>query len=164
MINIPNGKYFLDGIDLATFAMIVEDGSADFLRFAPRKQSIQHDWGDANGIDVDLSRVFFKERTGTLNCAIITDTEEDFWNKHDAFITQFTQPGLHRLQITSHGQRSYFVCYQDCTTYKQVEPLTGSVLDGLIAHRFSIQIMEPQPQINNKNIFLVDHNGKFIIA
>jgi hypothetical protein len=164
MITIPSGLYFLDSIDFAQFSMIVEDGSADFLKFAPRKASIQHDWGDANGVDIDLSRIFLKERSGTLNCAIITDTEDDFWLKHTAFITQFTQPGLHRLQITAHSQRSYFVCYQDCTNYRQIRALKGSTLEGQVAHKFALQILEPQPRIDNQNIFLVDHNGKFIIA
>jgi hypothetical protein len=164
-MNIPSGLYYMDGVDLGTnFSMIIEDGSADFLRFAPKKESITHDWGDANGIDVDLSRVFFKERSGTLNCAIITTSEVDFWPKYRAFISLLTQPGLRRLQLTAHGQQSYYIYYQECTSYKQVKSLKGDSANPLIAHKFSILVVEPNPKIDASNKFIVTANGKFLIA
>lgn len=165
MITLPSGLYFIDGADLAlTYNIFVEDGSADFLKYPARKQTIEHDWKDSNGIDVDLSRIFLKERTGTLNVVIVTETEADYFTKHTAFITQLAQPGLRRLQVTAHGQRSYYLCYQDCTAYKQIIPLKGSDMEGMIVHRFSIQLMEPEPKLDASDVFIVDENGRFLIT
>src|SRR5436190_9059255 len=111
----PTGYAFIDGIDLWTaFNMIIEKGSADFLRYPPKKDSVQHDWKDSHGIDVDLSRYFFKERQGVLNMAMIADSEDDFWEKHNSFIATLTQPGTRRLSLKSHGQNSYDIFYKEC--------------------------------------------------
>jgi hypothetical protein len=160
-----SGRFFLDGIDLYTvFGIFIEEGSADFLKYPPKKASIEHDWQDSNGREVDLSRVFFDQREGTLNMAILTNLESDFWQKHNDFISQFAQPGLHRLEFSSHGSKSYFVYYQETNNYKSVKPLRGSEETGLYAYRFSMVIIEPEPQIDASNIYLIDEEGHFLIT
>ncbi len=85
MINL-SGYYFIDGVDVwANYALVIQKGSADFLRYPAKKESITHDWPDRNGLDVDLSKIYFKEKTGTLECMIITYTEAEFWLKHNLF-------------------------------------------------------------------------------
>jgi hypothetical protein len=164
MLN-PSGLSFIDGADLWTvYGMFIEKGTADFLRYAPKKDSITHDWMDANGIDVDLSRIFFSQREVNLSCAIITSDEDEFWAKHKAFVALMTQPGLRRLEITSHGQRSYFVYYKECNNYSQAIPLRGSTDPGMIAHKFNIVIVEPSPSTDNGDVFIVDEDGRFLIT
>lgn len=164
MIDVSN-KVFIDGADLWTaFSIIVESGSADFLRYAPKKDSIQHDWIDTNGIDVDLSRYVFKERTGTLRCAIITASEAEFFAKHDAFIATLTQPGSRRLQFTSHGDRQYNVFYRETNNYDQVKALRGDPANDLIAHRFGLVLTEAAPGVNSDLVYIVDDDGRFIVT
>jgi hypothetical protein len=160
-----SGKWYLDSIDLwDIFSMIIEEGSADFLRYPAKKESVTHDWGDSNGIDVDLSRIFLKERKGVLQCAILAKNEAEFWDKHESFFATLIQPGLRRLELNSLGNRSFFIYYEENPMYKQVTRLTNSIVDGLIAHRFSISIVEPEPQINTQNVYIVTEDGKFLIT
>jgi hypothetical protein len=160
-----SGFYFIDGIDLWTaFGLMIEEGSADFLRYPPKKVSIEHDWMDSNGIDVDLSRVFFGPREGVLNCAIFAESEDDFWTKHNQFIATMTQPNLRRLSIKAHGERSYNVYYKECNNYKQIKALKGLDTAYKIVGRFSLVIVEPEPTIDASNVFIVDEDGRFLIT
>lgn len=160
-----SGYFFLDGIDLfSTFSMIIEEGSADFLRHPPRKSSIEHDWKDAHGRDIDLSRVFFDQREGVLNMAILCNTDAEFWTRHDGFISQFAQPGLHRLSLKAHGLRSYYIYYKECNNYSSVKPAKGIADTYRIAYRFSIVVVEPEPQIDASDVFLVNEDGYFLIT
>ena len=158
------GKWFIDGIDLYTaFNVFIEEGSADFLKFPPKKQSIEHDWMDANGRDVDLSRIFFDQREGVLDMAIIATDSEDFFLKQGLLISQMIQPGTRRLTLSSHGERSYYIYYKECNNYRPVKPLTGADT-GLFAYRFSMVVVEPEPQVDASHQFLVDEEGHFIIT
>lgn len=159
-----SGKWFIDGLDLyATFGLFIEEGSSDLLRFPSKKSSIEHDWMDANGRQVDLSRIFFDQREVILNMAIICTGKEDFFTKQQSFIAQMTQPGTRRLTLDSHGERSYYVYYKECNNYKPVLPLTGEDT-GLFAYRFSIVLVEPEPQIDASNVFIVTEDGRFLIT
>lgn len=165
-----SGKFFIDGQDLwAIYRVFIEESSAELLRYPPKKESITHDWRDANGIDVDLTAVFFAQREVAIVFAIITENEEDFWLYHDRFIALLVKPGLRRLQLSSHGQRSYHIFYKECNNYSNVIKLQGIdpnatlIPDRLIAHKFTIVFVEPEPTVN-RDVFLVDDSGRHIIT
>lgn len=159
-----SGRWFLDGVDLfAIFNVFIEEGSADFLKFPPKKSSIEHDWQDANGRSVDLSRIFFDQREGTLNMAIIATDSEDFFTKQQLLLSQLLQPGTHRLTMASHGERSYYIYYKECSNYKTVKALNGEDT-GYFAYRFSLQVVEPEPVVDASHQFLVDGEGNYIIT
>lgn len=163
MVDLSN-KWFIDGIDIFTaFGLFIEEGSADFLKFPPKKDSIEHDWMDANGRDVDLSRIFFDQREGVLDMAIIATDMDDFFTKQQSFIATMTQPGTRRLTLYSHGQKDYFIYYKECNNYKTVKALTGE-LTGLFAYRFSMVVVEPEPKIDPSQVFIIDHDGNYLIA
>jgi hypothetical protein len=168
MVDI-SGYSFIDGIDLWTaFGIFVEEGSADFLRWAPKKETIVHDWMDSNGIEVDTSRFFLKERRGGLNCGMIANSEATFWQNHRSFIATLMQPGLRRLNFRSHGDNAYYVHYIECSNYIQVKPLLGkdeSIYGpNRVAGRFTLIIEEPNPQIDPSMVYLVDEEGRFIVT
>jgi len=161
-----SGKWFIDGIDLfATFKLFIEEGSADFLKFPPKKASIEHDWMDSHGREVDLSRVFLDQREGVLEMAIIATNRDDFFQKQSDFITHMTQPGKRRFEIDSHGNRSYYIYYKECNNFRAVKALTGS-MTGYFAYRFSLVVVEPEPQagIAGENVFLIDEDNRFIVT
>lgn len=157
------GLYFLDGFDLwTTFGIAVQKGSADFLKMPPKKQSTEHDWPDANGIDVDLSAMYFSQREGTLTLLMVAESEQEWWDRYELFKSLLSQPGLRRLSITAHGQRSYYVFYKETSSWSQVKPLQNS--SGKVMQQFSITIVEPEPQPSNLNLFLTTEDGKLLIA
>lgn len=158
------GYWFIDGIDLySIFNVFIEDGSADFLKFPPKKSAIEHDWKDSHGRDVDLSQIFFDQREGTLNMAIIATDEADFFDKQKNFLSLFAQPGTRRFELKSHGQRHYFIYYKDCSSYKAVKALDGENT-GLYAYRFTLNVVEPEPVIDASQVFIIDHDGNYLIA
>jgi hypothetical protein len=163
----PAGLWFIDGIDIwQAYGIILEEGSADFLKYAPKKPSTEHDWQDSDGLDVDLSRIFLSKREGVLNFAIFSNTNQDYFDRHDAFIALWTQPGLRRLELASHNNRSYYIFYEETTNWDQViklKPLSMAT-NYKIAHRFSIRITEPEPKRYPNNIFIVTESGKFLIS
>lgn len=161
-----SGFYYIDGIDLwQAYGLIIQLGSADFLRFPAAKAAISHDWPDQNGIDVDLSKVYLQARTGTLQCVMVADSEAQFFQKHQALLARLVQPGLRRLSITAHGGRSYYVYYKECTTYQQ---LPGGKLNGLgasgVLHSFGLTFTETNPTIDGKDTHIIADDGAFIIT
>ena len=159
----PANRVIIDGKDFwNVFGIIVESGTDGFLKYPAKKDSITHDWSDADGIDVDLSSIYFKSRDILLNCAIIAHTEEDFWKNYSAFIAQWAMPGSHRLEIAEFNNQSYYCFYQDTTNFKRYTGIKTNY--GTIAAKFTLKVTEQNPNISRKNIYLVDHRGKFIIA
>lgn len=160
MADLP-GYWFLDGMDLwNSFGMLIESGTDDFLKFPEKKESITHDWQDADGEDVDLSRYFFKDRDITLKMAIIADSPEDFWAKRNAFLAQWAQPGTHRLTITEFGQ-SFYVYYKICSSFSRFTRIKDT---DMIACKFTIVINEPAPTFDNNDVFIVDEDGRFLVT
>ena len=160
MVN-PSGRHFIDGVDLWTnYGMIVESGSDDFLKFPARKDSITHDWQDANGQDVDLSRVFFEDRDITLQMAIIVQDKATFWANWKAFMAMWAQPGTRRLTIAEFEQ-SFFVFYKSCSAFTR---FTRILEVDKIACKFTIVVNEPAPTFDNTDVFIVDEDGRFLVT
>lgn len=161
-----SGLYYLDGIDMwKAWNLIIQIGSADFLKYPAKKPSITHDWPDQHGLDVDLSKVYLQARSGTLQCVIATDTEGEFFRKHDDFLARLIQPGTRRLTIAAHGGRSYKVYYKECSAYRQ---LPSGKLTGLgnnqVLHEFGITLEEPTPEVFAFDQHIIADDGAFIIT
>jgi hypothetical protein len=165
-MNGPSGYWYLDGMDVWTnFAIGIKEGTAGFLQHPERKESITHNWPDQNGLDIDLSKIFFKERDIILQCWLFTETETEFWTKRNAFIQQLSKPGLRRFTVTAHGGRSYYVVYKSCSAYRQIPSKTlRNVPDNMIVHEFNITLTEPSPQIDATDIFIAADAGEFLIV
>jgi hypothetical protein len=160
-IDLSN-RHFIDGIDLwIAFGVFVESGSDDFLKWPGAKQGISHDWQDSNGVDVDLSRRFLDQRTVQLKCAIIADSEIDFWLKHQRFIAALVQPGKRRFEIAQFTGKSFYVYYKETGNFSRFTRIKGA---DKVACKFSITIVENEPQIDNDNVFIVDDAGRFLIT
>lgn len=156
-----SGHYFIDGIDLWNFKIFVASGSEDFLRYPAKKDSITHDWPDQNGIDVDLFKNFLKEREITLQCAIVTTTEAEFWDNYYGFLKLMTKPGRRRIEITEFSNQQFFVYYKDCAVF---ERFTRIKQTNLVACKFSLLLVENEPSVQNGKVFLIDEQGRFIVT
>jgi hypothetical protein len=162
-----NGFWRIDGIDLySTYNLILLKGTADFLKYPPKKPSTEHDWGDANGIDVDLARIFLGANEGVLSFLIGANSMQEYFDKHDAFINLWVKPGLRRFEIAAHNNRSYLIYYKEANNYEQVKSLRpGDPLSEYkILHKFSLVVVEPEPKIYPGNVYIITEDGKFLIS
>jgi hypothetical protein len=157
------GKYYIDGIDLwKAFGIFLESGTDDFLKFPAKKDGISHDWEDANGVDYDLSRVFFKDRTISLNAAIVADSKDAFWQQYNSFLAQIAQPGTHRLTI-DELDNSFYIFYKECTSFTRFTRIKTPTGDK-VGCKFIINVVEPAPAINNEDVYIVDDEGRYLIT
>lgn len=157
-----SGRYWMDGRDLwDVFGVIVEDGSEGFLKLPAKKDSITHDWIDQDGIEVDLTNIFFHDRDITLTCVMIADNETDFWIKRSAFIAQLRQPGARRIEINELGARSFYVYYKENTGFNRYT----RILEGNVVCRFLILFCENEPtEPTSDDVFIVDEDGRFLVT
>lgn len=159
------GQYFIDGIDLfQAYSLFIEGGTDGFLQYAPKKDSITHDWADSDGEDVDLSRIFLSGRDISLQCAIYVDSataQDDFMNLYEMLLNQLKLPGKRRFTATRLGDRSYYVYYKSCQNFKMYTPLLGTTK---VACKFTLNLREPEPVIKNKHVYIVTEDGKFLIS
>ncbi|GAO43800.1 hypothetical protein [Flavihumibacter petaseus] len=156
-----SGWYRIDGRDLWTvYSMFVESGSDGFLKYAAKKESITHDWRDEDGLDVDLSQIFLKDRDITLNVAILAESESRFWEVYEAFLAHMMQPGQRRIEVTEFGDRSFNVFYKECNNFKRFTRIKDS---NLIGCKFSIVFTENKPSISS-NVYIVDDQGRYLIT
>lgn len=157
-----SGWYSIDGKDLWTvYNMFVESGSDGFLKYPGKKDSITHDWMDSDGIDVDLSRIFFNARDIVLNVALIADDADRFWEVYQSFIAHMKQPGLRRIEITEFGGRSFYCYYKETNNFSRFTRLQGNTKIGC---KFSIVFTETKPSVDSSNVFIIDDQGRYLIT
>lgn len=156
-----SGKYYLDSIDVwNAYGLIVSSGIDDFLKFPERKESITHDWLDRDGIDVDLTETFLKEKDISLDIAIIADNETDFWDKYEKLLNHLRRPGARRIEVTQLS-RSFFVFYKNCSSFTALTKIRN---ENKIACKFTLVLTENEPSINSTNVYLTDEEGRFIVT
>lgn len=161
MANAPAGQYYLNGKDLfLIFGVMLEKGSTnDFLKYPDKKDSIEHDWQDANGIDVDLSRIFVKQKEINIKCLMIGVSTEDFWNKYRYFFAEWLTPGLKRFTVSEFDQ-SFFVYYKSSSEPKRFTRIKNTTK---IIFEFSLNIIEQEPA-NIRDVFIVDEQNRFLVT
>ncbi|MHA4844410.1 hypothetical protein ACX0G7_09610 [Flavitalea antarctica] len=157
------GHYSIDGRDLYTvFAMIVESGSDSFLKYPAKKESITHDWLDSDGQDVDLSRVFFKERDVTLTIVTLAESAADFRAKYDGFLDLMKQPGLRRIHITELD-KDYHVFYKECNNFSRFTRVKVGAGEKVVC-RFTVVFTETAPSVTGSTTFIIDEDGRYLVT
>ena len=156
------GNYYIDGIDLWTNygITIAKGGLDDFLKLPKRKGSIEHNWSDEDGLDVDLSRNYYEAKEISVRFFILADTEAAYWNSYNGFLTLLKKPGLRRFSIAVFG-RDYHVFYKDCNIYDKITPFRQT---GKLFCSFVVQFVEQVPGADSIETFLVNEDGLFIIV
>lgn len=161
-----SGRYFIDGMDIwSAFGLFVESGSDGFLNYPSRKDGISHDWRDSNGIDVDVSLNFLGPRDITLNFALLSASESDYWTKYQNFITAMVQPGMRRIQLAQFVGKSYQVFYKSCQAYHRFTKIVDADEDHKIASKFSVTFTESNPAPSASDLFIVTtQDGRFLVT
>lgn len=158
-------SYNINGNDLfETFAVGIENGVEDFLKFPSRKASVQTDWQEEQGLDIDLSNPVFASRDIVLKCWCAGNGNVDFWKKYNGFFVQISQPGTFVLFNTTI-QIGFNVFYKQAGT---VSFITNQGGNKEVAAKFEITVTEPKPmtgfRVQPTTGYLVDSNGNPILT
>lgn len=80
------GSVIINGVDIADFgAFILRGGDHDILTMPARTEPKKNNWFEYNGLDVDLSEVFFNARTLPIQFYISADNVRDYEYKLSEF-------------------------------------------------------------------------------
>lgn len=85
------GSVIINGTDIADLgAFILRGGDYDFLTFPERKAPAQNNWYEYDGLDVDLSEIYFKERTLAVQFYISNENGFSYEFNLNSFYTLIT--------------------------------------------------------------------------
>lgn len=94
------GACIIDGTDIATLGMfIVKGGDSDFLSFPERKDPPQNSWFEEDGLDVDLTDVYFEPKKVQIRYYISANDSTAFQARLNAFETLHYQVGYRQIYV-----------------------------------------------------------------
>lgn len=160
-------KYKLNNKDFkGVFGLDVMSGSSDFLAFPNRKQSLERNWAEQNGLEIDLLEPKFEAREFKLICSLNivnlgtpTAAVTEFWNKYNGLFTELSGLGTHELYIADLG-RTFTVYYKKQVNISKITPISS----GKIAVTFELIFGETDPSDNIEAVYLVDEQDRYLIA
>ena len=110
------GECIIDGTDIATLGMFIErGGSNDLLAFPERRRPDQNNWAEEDGLDVDLTDIFFDAKKVVINYVMLADDYPIFQQRIKAFEALHTLPGERQIFIREFATTFIlrFVAFQD---------------------------------------------------
>ena len=124
------------------FKVIILTGTEKLLEFPERKESVNNDWRESNGMEYDLSSPVFKDKDCELQFGILTDTDVDFWTNYNAFFNELKLAGKQDLFIFDHGQ-TYEVFYQSSSNFKKTLKRLKNVQKVLVKFTIKFKVITP---------------------
>lgn len=114
------GSVIIDGFDIYTAynAILLRGGDIDLLTYPERKEPEAVSWFEKSGLDVDLSEVYYKEKTVTMPFYISSSNSGEFLRCLDLFYRLISLPGYRTIFLRSL-QRSFRLRYVSCSGYEQ---------------------------------------------
>ncbi|CAM1341724.1 hypothetical protein [Tenacibaculum aestuarii] len=100
------------------FGLVIQTGTADLLAFPERKKTLENDWREHNGKEYDLSLPRFKDKEINLKCAMMADTDVDFWTNYEALFLELSKPDWQNLFVADHG-KTYTVFYLKTSNWRK---------------------------------------------
>ncbi len=100
------------------FGLVIQTGTAELLAFPERKESLSNDWREENGGEYDLAMIRFKDKEVNLNCAILADNDDEFWDAYNSFFDELAKDGWQTLYIDDHT-KDYKVHYLKTSSFKK---------------------------------------------
>lgn len=112
------GSCIINGVDVAQWDMfILRDSDYDFLSFPDRKEPTSNNWQQYDGIDVDLSEIYFNAKKVTVGFFIKADNGSEFLYRLNAFYTLISAPGTISL-YSREFDRTFSLRYISCPEYR----------------------------------------------
>lgn len=145
-------KYYINGYDLeAMFGVIITNGANAFLQLPDRKESVQNDFQNEDGIDIDLFAPKFKARTFAFNCVITAPTIEAFKTQYFGFFQLLKQQELYEV-FNDWLNMMLFLYYQKQANISNMYNTSS----GGFGMTFQLQFGETEPFNNMPFVELVD--------
>lgn len=122
-----------------TYGLIIQTGTAKFLEYPERKEPLQNDWLDQNGVEYHLDHVFFRDKEVTLQCAFMAPNDTVFWNNYNAFFTEISKPGYQKLYIIDHA-KSYDIFYKKTANFEKLRKRLKDVENVFVKFELILQV------------------------
>jgi len=111
------GSIIIDGIDIDNFGVfILKGGDNDFLSFPERKEPAQYNWHESDGLDIDLTEVYFKEKKVDVDFYIRASSGPEFKNRLTDFYKLLKSPG-YRSIYSREFDRTFSLRYISSSEY-----------------------------------------------
>ena len=110
------GSCIINGVDIANLGMfILRGGDNDLIAFPERKEPKSNDWFEQDGLDVDLSEIYFNAKKVTIKCYLNAATTHDFLTNLNAFkalITSSENKSIYLREFNKTFLLRYVSCQQ----------------------------------------------------
>lgn len=152
------GSVIIDGIDIADLGMfILKGGDYDFLPFPERKEPEQNNWHELDGVDADLSEIYFKEKKVTVRFYIKADTGDEFLFNLNRFHALISAPGYRQLYSREFG-KTFLLRYISCPAFAHTG---GMYKAGTKRAEISVEFSMDNPlQVFTGSTHLIPRNGR----
>lgn len=111
------GSVIIDGNDIGDLGMfILKGGDYDFLPFPDRVEPEQNEWHEQDGVDADLSEVYFKEKKVVVRFYIKAETAGSFFDRLTRLYRIISAPGYRQLYSREFG-KSFSLRFISCPGY-----------------------------------------------
>lgn len=111
------GSCIIDGFDIDDLGgFILRGGDYDFLSFPERRDPLSENWFEYDGVDVDLSEIFFKEKSLTVKFHIKGETSDEFIYRLNGFYKRVSAPG-YRILYSREFDRTFRLRFVSCPEY-----------------------------------------------
>jgi len=156
------GSILIDGHDgWQDFGIVVlKNGWNDWLLFPEMKSPFSYNWEDEDGIEVDLSNVFVKEKNVSLQVLFIADSQKKFWENYRKLQDALIAPGIRTIYINEIG-RLFEVYYNKCSEISKFTRLKNT---NKIAVGMTIDFVMPNPILEVFRALLFGSNEDMITA
>lgn len=152
------GSCIIDGTDIATLgAFILRGGDYDFLTYPARKEPMQNNWFEMDGAEVDLSEIYFNEKTVSVGFHIMGESGADFDTKLSQFYAVLSVPGYREL-YSREFDRTFFLRFVQVSSY---EHTGGLYKQGKKSANITVEFSMDDPlQLFTRPAILTPVNGR----
>lgn len=161
------GSCIINGVDIASLGMfILRGGDNDLIAFPDRKEPKSNDWFEQDGLDVDLSEIYFNAKKVTIKFYLNAVSTTDFLNNLKAFQQLITEAGNKSIYIREFD-KTFNLRYVSCaqftfrgglvkSSYKSAE-IDVQFSDDAPLSIFDTTVLIPlSTKVNNTYVYLND--------
>lgn len=111
------GSCIINGVDIADLGMfILRGGDYDLIAFPERKEPKSNDWFEMDGLDADLSEIYFNAKKVTIKFYLNAYTTSDFLDNLNTFKSLITASGTKSIYIREFN-KTFTLRYVSCPQF-----------------------------------------------
>lgn len=156
------GSVIINGVDIADFgAFILRGGDNDLLTMPERKQPKMTSWYEYDGIDADLSEVYFNERKVKIDFYLSADNARDYEYRLNEFYRLITSGYI--TMYSREFDRTFNYRYLSCPDF---EHKGGFYKSGDKRGKFTVEFSmdDPLQLFNDPTILQPRKLGSFLAS